>query len=87
MKLLQIRNLPLSQRFTKLNIMRKLGFDDFLVLGVIVVAIVFSLGLSFSVIYDVSNNGVNRINIKWLVLVAAFWIMIVKLTILLIRGK
>lgn len=67
--------------------MRKLGIEDFIVFVVIVAAIVFSLGLSFFVIYDVSNNGVNRINFKWLILAAAFWIVIVKLTILLIRGK
>lgn len=67
--------------------MRKFRFEDGLVLFAIIIAIFLALGLSSIVLPNVINFGINIDNFKWLLLVIAFWFIIAKLTILLIRGK
>lgn len=67
--------------------MKKFRFEDGLVLFAIIIAIFLALGLSSIVLPNVINFGINADNFKWLLLVIAFWFIIAKLTILLIRGK
>ncbi len=67
--------------------MRKLRFEDGLVIFAIIIAIFWALGLSASVLPNVISFGINADNFKWLLLVIAIWFIIAKLIKLVIRGK
>lgn len=67
--------------------MRKLRFEDGLVLFAIILAIFLALGLSSIVVPNVISFGINADNMKWLLLVIGLWFIIAKLIKLVIRGK
>lgn len=67
--------------------MRRLRFEDGLVLFAIILAIFLALGLSSIVVPNVISFGINADNFKWLLLVIGFWFIIAKLIKLVIRGK
>lgn len=67
--------------------MRRLRFEDGLVLFAIILAIFLALGLSSIVVPNVISFGINADNFKWLLLVIVLWFIIAKLIKLVIRGK
>ena len=67
--------------------MRRLRFEDGLVIFAIIIAIFWALGFSSIVIPNVISFGINADNFKWLLLVIVLWFIIAKLIKLVIRGK